>query len=95
MSSNCSSKSHIGCHQIVHQGVIYLILHCFWPGLGLSRPKVIVVIPKKSTPSKTIYGKKLVKVLSTPGHYATKKSVEITMHLGLDNIIKLKFTTKF
>ena len=44
---------------------------------------------KKSTPAKTIYGKKRVKVQSTPGHYATKKrSVEITKHLGLDNIIK-------
>ena len=52
-----------------------------------------------STPTKTIYGLKRVNVGSTPGHYAKKKrkkrSVEITMHLGLDNIIKLKFTTNF
>ena len=54
-----------------------------------------------STPTKTIYGLKRVKVRSTPGHYAKKKkkekkrSIEITMHLGLDNIIKLKFTTNF
>ena len=47
---------------------------------------------QKSNPAKTIYGKKRVKVRSTPGHYATKKrSVEITMHLGLDNIIKGRF----
>ena len=34
---------------------------------------------------------------STPSHYATKKkgSVKIRMHLGLDNIIKLRFTTNF
>ena len=38
--------------------------------------------------------KERVRVRSTPGHYATKKrSIEITMHLGLDNIIKLMFIT--
>ena len=38
--------------------------------------------------------KKRVKVRSIPGHYATtKRSIEIFMHFGLDNIIKLKFTT--
>ena len=68
---------------------------CFWPGLGLPRPKAVVVIPKINS-SQTIYGKKRVIVRSTPGHYATtKRSVEITMHLGLDNIIKLKLTTNF
>ena len=60
-----------------------------WPGLGLPRPKAIVVIPKK-TPCQSIYGKKRVKVRSTTGHYATKKRpVKITMYLGLDIIIKL------
>ena len=69
----------------------------FWPGLGLPRPKAIVVIPKiNSFQNHLQKKKKTVKLRSTPGHYATKKrSVEITMHLGLDNIIKLKFTTKF
>ena len=41
--------------------------------------------------------KKRVKVRNIPGYYDTKKkrSVKITMYLGLDNIIKLKFTTNF
>ena len=40
--------------------------------------------------------KKRVKVRSTPGHYATKKRpVKIIMHLGLENVIKFKFTTNF
>ena len=43
---------------------------------------------------KPFTGKKRVKVRSSPGHKATKRSVEITMHLGLDHIIKLKFTKK-
>ena len=67
----------------------------FWPGLGLPRPKAIVVIPKIN-PCQSVYGKKRVKVRSTTGHYATKKRpVKITMYLGLDIIIKLKITTNF
>ena len=67
----------------------------FWPGLGFLRPKAIVVIPKIN-PCQNRLRKKRVKVRSTPGHYATKnRSVEITMHLGLDNIIKIKFTINF
>ena len=54
-------------------------------GLGLACPKAIVVI----------YEKKRVKVRSTTCHYATKNPVKIAMHLDLDNIIKLKFTTNF
>ena len=67
----------------------------FWPGLGLPRPKAIVVIPK-TQPLPKYLRKKRVKVRSTTGHYATKKRpVKITMYLGLDIIIKLKFTTNF
>ena len=67
----------------------------FWPGLGLPRPKAIVVIPKNQ-PLPKYLRKKRVKVRSTTGHYATKKRpVKITMHLGLDIVIKLKFTTNF
>ena len=67
-----------------------------WPGLGLPRPKAIVVIPKNQPLPKYLREKKRVKVRSTTGHYATKKRpVKITMYLGLDIIIKLKFTTNF
>ena len=48
------------------------------------------LLPKPFTKKKTSKSAKYL------GHYATKKrSVEIPMHLGLDNIIKLKFTTNF
>ena len=40
--------------QVLGQGVVARKWD-FWPGLGLPRPKAIVVIPK-STPVKTIYG---------------------------------------
>ena len=66
----------------------------FWPGLGLPRPKAIVVIPKFNSCLNRLR-KKRVKVRSTACHYATKRAVTITMHLGLDNIIKLKVTTNF
>ena len=65
-------------------------LDVFWPGLGLPRPKAIVVIPKINS-SQNYLREKRVKVRGTPGHYAIKKrSVEISMHLGLGNIIKVK-----
>ena len=68
----------------------------FWPGLGLPRPRAIVVIPKNQPLPKYLRKKKRVKVRSTTGHYTTKKRpVKITMYLGLDIIIKLKFTTNF
>ena len=66
----------------------------FWPGLGLPRPKAIVVIPKIN-PCQNIYGKKRVKVRSTPATTLQKRPVKITMYLGLDIIIKLKSTTSF
>ena len=51
---------------------------------------------KKSTLAKMFTEKKRVKVPNTTCHYATKqRPVKITMYLGLDIIIKLKFTTNF
>ena len=67
----------------------------FWSGLGLPRPKAIAVIPKYQP-----LPKHLRKITSKSAkhacHYATKKRpVKITMYLGLDIIIKFKFTTIF
>ena len=65
----------------------------FWPGLGLPRPKAIVVIPKNQPLPKHLQ-KKTSKSAKHACHYATKKRpVKITMYLGLGIIIKLKFTT--
>ena len=58
----------------------------FWPGLGL---------PKKINLCQNIYGKKRVKVRSTPAITLQKRPVKITMYLCLDIIIKIKFTTIF
>ena len=64
-------------------------------GLGLAcQAKGQCCHTKKINPCQNIYGKKRVKVRSC--HYATtKRPVKITMYLGLDIIIKLKFTTIF
>ena len=64
----------------------------FWPGLGLPRPKLSY---QKINPSQNIYAEKRVKVRSTPATTLQKRPVKITMYLGLDIIIKLKFTTIF
>ena len=74
-----------------------MIIHgySFWPGLGLPRPKAIVVIPKNQPLPKHLRKKKRVKVRSTPATTLQKRPVKITMYLGLDIIIKLKFTTMF
>ena len=63
----------------------------FWPGLGLPRPKAIVVIPKNQPLPKHLQ-KKRVKVRQKA---LQKRPVKITMYLGLDIIIKIKFTTIF
>ena len=70
----------------------------FWPGLGLPSPKAKIIIPKlKLLPNHFTKKKKKkkkirVKVRSTACHDATKKRpVKITMYLGLDITIKLKF----
>ena len=67
----------------------------FWPGLGLPRPKAIVVIPQNQPLPKHLR-KKTSKSAKHACHYATKERlVKITMYLGLDIIIKIKFTTIF
>ena len=67
----------------------------FWPGLGLPMPKAIVVIPKNQPLPKHLR-KNTSKSAKHACHYATKKRpVKITMYLGLDIIIKIKFTTVF
>ena len=67
----------------------------FWPGLGLPRPKAIVVIPKNQPLPKHLR-KKTSKSAKHACQYATKeRPVKITMFLGLDIIIKIKFTTIF
>ena len=50
---------------------------------------------KKINPCQNIYGKKRVKVRRTPTTTLQKRPLKITMNLGLDIIIKLKFTTIF
>ena len=60
---------------------------CFWPGLGLPRPKAIVVIPQNQPLPKHLR-KKTSKSAKHACHYATKeRPVKITMYLGLDIII--------
>ena len=66
----------------------------FWPGLGLPRPKAIVVIPKIQPLPKHLRLKR-VKVRGTPATTLQKRPVKITMYLGLDIIIQIKFTTSF
>ena len=67
----------------------------FWPGLGLPRPKAIVVIPQNQPLPKHLR-KKTSKSAKHACHYAKKeRPVKITMYLGLDIIIKIKFTTIF
>ena len=69
--------------------------YSFWPGLGLPRPKAIVVIPQNQPLPKHLR-KKTSKSAKHACHYATKeRPVKITMYLGLDIIIKIKFTTIF
>ena len=50
---------------------------------------------KKSTLAEIFTKKKRIKVRSTACYHTIKRRVKITMYLGLDIIIKLKFTTNF
>ena len=50
---------------------------------------------QKTSPCQNIYEKKTSKSAKYHLPLATKKPVKITMYLGLDIIIKLKFTTDF
>ena len=89
--SPCQQKTVCKC---LTASILALILD-FWPGLGLQRPKAIVVRPK-SQPLLKHLRKKTSKSAKHACHYATKeRPVKITMHLSLDIIIKIKFTTIF
>ena len=70
-------------------------LACFF-GLGLAcQAKGHSCHTKKSTLAKT-FTEKTSKSAKHACHYATKeRPVKITMYLGLDIIIKIKFTTIF
>ena len=70
------------------------LAYAFLAWAWLAKPKANVVIPKRSTLAKIFTEKKRVKMRSTAYQYATKRPVNI-MYLGLDIIIKLKFTTNF
>ena len=82
----------LGCYLRVSVSIFSM---SFWPGLGLPRPKAIVVIPQNQPLPKHLR-KKTSKSAKHACHYATKeRPVKITMYLGLDIIIKIKFTTIF
>ena len=84
----CINLSRIVNHPWLH----FLIL----VGLGLAcqgqRPKLPY---QKINPCQNIYRKKRVKVRSTPATTLKERTVKIIKYLGLDIIIKLKFTTIF
>ena len=61
----------------------------------LDRPKAIVVIPKINSCQNHLRTKRSESAKYPWPLCYKKKFVEITMHLGLDNIIKLKFITNF
>ena len=75
-----------GCSVCIIQNIVLLhILTAFWLGLGLPRLKAIVVIPKNQLLPKP-FTEKMSKNAKYPWPLPYKKrSVEITMHLGLDN----------
>ena len=78
-----------------HSHMYLNVYEFFWPGLGLPRPKAIVVIPKNQPLPKHLR-KKTSKSAKHACHYATKeRPVKITMYLELDIIIRIKFTTIF
>ena len=93
-------KSELNAYMYLKQIKVILVLstvkiYSFWPGLGLPRPKAIVVIPQNQPLPKHLR-KKTSKSAKHACHYATKeRPVKITMYLGLDIIIKIKFTTIF
>ena len=64
----------------------------FWSGLGLSSQRPIT---KKSNLAKILTGKNELSCEIPSATMLQKKTLKITMYLGLDIIIKLKFTTDF
>ena len=79
----------------ISPNIVAFLNSCNWPGLGLPRPKAIVIIPKNQPLPKYLREKtsKSAKY-HRPLRYQ-KRLVKITMYFGLDIIIKLKFTTNF
>ena len=70
-------------------------MHSFLAWVWLAKAKGHSSHTKKSTLAKT-FTEKTSKSAKHACHYATKKRpVKITMYLGLDIIIKIKFTTDF
>ena len=67
-----------------------LATNSFWPGLGLPRPKAIVVIPQNQPLPKHL--RKKTSKRSTPATATKERPVKIT---STDIIIKIKFTTIF
>ena len=67
----------------------------FWPGLGSPSQRPMVSFQKINHCQNITEKKKRVKVQSTACHYATKKGPVKIMYLGMDIIIKLKFTINF
>ena len=63
-----------------------------WAWLAKQRPMLSY---QKLNPCQNIYGQNRVKVRSTPATTLQKRPVKITMYLGLDIIINLKFSTIF
>ena len=66
----------------------------FWPGLGLQSLKAIVVISKLKHLPNHLRERRL-KRRSFAFHHGTKIPLKITMYLGLDILIKLRFTKIF
>ena len=72
-----------------------LVSGTFWPGLGLPSQRPMLSYQKNQPLPKHLRKKNSKSVMHT-SHYTTKKRpVKITMYLGLDIIIKIKFTTIF
>ena len=75
---------------------VFSILQLFLAWAWLSKAKGHSCHTKKSTLAKTFSEKKTSKSAKHACHYATKeRPVKITMYLGLEIIIKIKFTTIF
>ena len=70
-----------------------LELICFWPGLGL--PSIGPSYHTKNQLLPKPFSEKTSNSAKYRLRLRIKRPVKITMYLGLDNIIKLKFRTNF
>ena len=95
---NQFAKAHRSSHRIGgHQWYNHYLIPCLLLAWAwLAKPKANVVIPKNQ-PLPNYLRKKTSKSAKHACHYATKKKrpVKITMYLGLEIIIKLRFTIIF